>query len=105
MLRALQANKHGTSITINVIETYLAERELLEEGLRLVGLSEDEGRVDSDLGPAVLSSDEGLEGTEVLRVGVEGLRRSGTEVGAGPGDLTVASSLPKHVSYCRFFFV
>lgn len=54
--------------------TYLAEGELLEEGISLVGFSEDEVLVNVDLSPAILGCHQHLEGPEVLGVGVQRLQ-------------------------------
>ena len=54
----------------------LAQGELLEELGRLVCLPEHEVLGDGDLGPAVLGSDQGLLGAEIVRIGVECLNNN-----------------------------
>lgn len=54
--------------------TYLAERELLEELLGLVGLAEHKVRGDLDLGPGELGRYQRLVGPEVLRIRVQSLQ-------------------------------
>ena len=51
----------------------LAQGELLEELGGLVRLPKHEVLGNCDLGTAVLSGDQGLEGTEIVRIGVESL--------------------------------
>lgn len=51
-----------------------AKREFFKELGRLVSLPKNEVLGNCDLCPAVLGSDQSLEGTEIVRVGVEGLR-------------------------------
>lgn len=55
-------------------QPYLAKRELLQEGIRLVGFPKDKAAVYSYFGTAVLSGNQGLEGPEVLRVSVQRLQ-------------------------------
>jgi hypothetical protein len=50
------------------VRSYLAEGELLEKGLGLVGLTKDEILRHLDLGPGELSRDQYLVGSEVLRI-------------------------------------
>ena len=53
---------------------HFTEGELLEEVWGLIGLPEHEVLGDCELGLAVLGGDEGLLGTEVIRIRVEGLK-------------------------------
>lgn len=53
---------------------YLAKRELLQESIRLVGFPEDKAAVYGYFGTAELSSNQGLEGPEVLGVSVQRLQ-------------------------------
>ena len=62
--------------------SYLAQRKLLKETVSLVSFPEDKILINGDLGAAVLGRHQHLEGAEVLRVGVQGLPRTG---GKGEG--------------------
>ena len=53
----------------------LAQGELFKELCGLVSLPEHEVLGHSDLCTAVLGGDQGLEGTEIVRIGVESLQR------------------------------
>ena len=57
----------------------LAQGELLQELGGLVGLPEHKVLGDCDLCTAVLGGDQGLEGTEVVRIGVESLQNINLE--------------------------
>ena len=52
----------------------LAQGELFKELGRLVSLPKNEVLGNCDLCPAVLGSDQSLEGTEIVRIGVESLK-------------------------------